>query len=93
MVQNDAGIFAFSQGGTGAITGVLTENFVSGNKFEGILTANTGALLVLERNTVTHNSTGIGTTSGAALETRSNNTVRENATNLQGAPYTLVGGV
>ncbi len=39
------------------------------------------------------NSEGIVRATSAIMETRSNNTVRENATNLQGTPYTAVGGV
>ena len=93
IVQNSSGLHAFSQAGAGVITGVLTGNFVSGHVFTGVQTSNTGALLVLDRNTVTHNSEGIVRATSSIMETRSNNTVRENATNLQGTPYTAVGGI
>lgn len=93
IVQNDFGVLAHSAGGAGVITGVLTNNFISGNSNIGVRAENAGALLVLDRNTVTHNNFGIVQQVPGIIETRSNNTARENATgNTAGGPFTFVGG-
>jgi hypothetical protein len=90
IVRNGSGVSAIS---TGAITGSLTDNLISHNGVVGIRAANAGALLVLDRNTVTHNGQGVVQVTGGVIETRSNNTVRENTMNTVGAPFTAAGGV
>ena len=51
------------------------------------------ARAVLDRNTITHNFRGVYRLINAVIETRSNNTVRENVTDTTGTPYTAVDGV
>ena len=93
IVQNDFGVLARSTAGAGAVTGVLTNNFISGNVNVGLRAENTGALLVLDRNTVTHNAFGIVQQVPGVIETRLSNTARENTSlNTAGGPFTIVSG-
>jgi len=93
ILQNSVGVTAFSAGGVGLVTGALTGNFISAHANAGVSTFNTGALLVLDHNTVTHNFFGVSRATGSVIETRSSNTVRENGTDTFGTPFTAVGGV
>ncbi len=93
IVHNSAGLGADSTNGLGIVSGSLTDNLIGESAGAGVATNNTGALLVLDRNTVTHNFVGLLTSGGSVIETRSNNTVRENGQNLVGGPLTDVGAL
>jgi hypothetical protein len=93
VVHNHAGISAVSNGNAGVISGGVSENVVMDNVQFGIQASGVGALLALDRNTVTHNDDGIRAIIGAIVETRANNVVRKNNTNTVGGPFTFVGGI
>lgn len=85
--------FGVSVNGNGPVSLSLTDNVIGDNSNFGVQESfGASALLVLDRNTITHNGTGIKRDVDSVIETRSNNTVRENGTNTVGAPFTTIGG-
>ncbi len=93
IVRGSIGINVLSNVGLGDLSVVAVDNLVSDHGSAGIEASGTGARIVLDRNTITHNFRGIFRLTNAVVETRSNNTVRENVTDTIGTPYTAVGGV
>lgn len=93
IVHSLNGINVVSNGNLGDLSVAAVDNLVSDHSSAGIQVAGTGARAVLDRNTITHNFRGVSRLVNAVIETRSNNTVRENGTDTTGTPYTPVGGV
>lgn len=93
IVRNLWGVYARSNFAGGVVSGTLSENLIGVSDNAGIAAVDTGVLLVLDRNTVTHHGVGVQRTGGAVIETRSSNAVRENGTNTVGTPYTAVGAI
>jgi hypothetical protein len=52
-----------------------------------------GSTLILDGNAVANNTGGVGSTGGATVVTRSNNTVTANGTDTSGTPYTPIPGI
>ena len=90
VVHNERGITAVINVGNGSISALLKDNLVARNSIVGILSNEAGTLVVIDGNTVTHNGFGIETKPGGLMQTRSNNTVRQNGTNVVGGAPTPV---
>jgi len=82
---------------SGASGGSLSKVFVTDSVFErnaqsALSASGTGAEMTISDNVVTGSSQGVGKFSGGVVYTRSNNTVRGNATDVVNGPFTGVGG-
>ena len=75
----------------GTLTATLVDNMISGHSNGIRLFLASGVTAVLDRNTITDNSVGIDQGNGV-IQTRSNNTVRLNGTNVSNGPLMAVGG-
>ena len=91
IAGNHNGVSLFVNAGLGAISASLTDNRISGNLNNGLQVVNAGTVAVIDRNTISHNATGIFR-SGGIVRTRSTNTVRGNSSDVIGGPLTGVGG-
>jgi hypothetical protein len=82
---------------SGASGGSASRVFVTDSVFErnaqiALSSSGTGAEVTITSNVVTGSSQGVGKFSGGVVFTRSNNTVRGNATDVVNGPFTAVGG-
>jgi len=93
VVDNERGITVIINTGSGSNSALLKDNLVARNSIEGILSKKTGTRVVIDGNTVTHNGHGIETQLGGLIQTRANNTVRENGTDVVGGAPTFVGAI
>ena len=91
IAGNHNGVAISANGGLGAISASLTDNRISGNLNNGLQVVNAGTVAVIDRNTISHNATGIFR-SGGIVRTRSTNTVRGNSSDVIGGPLPGVGG-
>jgi hypothetical protein len=72
---------------------MMVESSVAhGNGTIGLYVTTRGATARISNSTFTANATGIRNNNGGTVETRQNNTVRGNTTNVSG-PLTVIGGV
>jgi len=93
VVHNERGITVIINTGAGSNSALLKDNFVARNSIAGIVSSKCGTLVVIDGNTVTHNGNGIETILGGLMQTRANNTVRENGTNVVGGAPIFVGAI
>ena len=93
VVHNQRGITVVINTGNGSNSALLKDNLVARNSIAWIVSSDAGSLVVIDCNTVTHNGNGIETSGGGLMQTRANNTVRQNGTNVVGGAPTLVGAI
>jgi len=89
---NAFGVSVSTNSGMGVFSSTLTGNLISGNVGAGLAVTSTGTLALIDRNTITHNDSGVAQQSGGVIETRSSNTARENVTDVTGGFFVVVGG-
>ena len=89
---NAFGVSVSTNSGMGVFSSTLTGNLISGNVGVGLAVTSTGTLALIDRNTITHNDSGVAQQSGGVIETRSSNTARENVTDVTGGFFVVVGG-
>jgi hypothetical protein len=77
-------MFLLSSSG-GAINADMSNNIVSRNGSDGIRVDGAGTTVVISRNSVTRNATGLAITNAAVVLTRTDNTIELNTADVSGA--------
>lgn len=89
LTDGDFGMFLLST--NGAINADLASNTVSRNGSDGIRADGSGTTVVISRNSVTRNATGLAIANAAVVKTRTDNTIELNTSDVSGATAPAIG--